>query len=85
MAIDSYRTTINANFEQRREIFKELHFDKDDRNVTVTDFDKMSAATASKIHNLNKVINKYLDLQSDLNWLNHLIKEKQKESSSDLV
>jgi len=64
LALDRYRTVINANFDRRRDIFKELDTDQDDRILAITEFDKVSEATAAEVKNLEKEINKYLELIS---------------------
>ncbi len=64
LSLDRYRTVINANFDRRREIFKELDNDEEDRILSITEFDKVSEATASEVKNLEKEINKYLELIS---------------------
>lgn len=65
LEIDNYRTAIIANFDKRREIFKELEVDKADRTLTITEFDKVSAASAAQVRNLDKEMNKYYELKSE--------------------
>lgn len=65
IALDSYRTTINSNFDKRREIFNELDVDLSDRTLTITSFDKLSAASAAEVRNLAKEMNKYYELKSE--------------------
>lgn len=84
LTLDNYRNAINSNFERRRDIFKELKMDKDDRNLTITKFDKLSSSSASEIKNLNKEINKYLELKSEESWLSFLIREKEMEPQGEI-
>ena len=84
LAIDHYRNAINGNFEKRRDIFKELNLDKNDRNLAITKFDHLSNCSASQIKNLRKEVEKYLDLKADESWLNYLIKEKEGDSDSNI-
>ncbi len=58
--------------------------DQNDRNLTITKFDKLSSTSASEIKNLGKEISKYLDLKSQESWLNYLIREKESQSDGDL-
>jgi hypothetical protein len=58
--------------------------DKNDRNLTITKFDKLSSTSASEIKNLSKEVNKYLELKSEESWLNYLIREKEGEVESNI-
>jgi hypothetical protein len=58
--LNNYRTAINANFDQRREIFQDLCLDKEDRNIRMTNFDKMLNSTVTEIKHLNNEYKKYL-------------------------
>lgn len=51
--------------------------DLNDRNLTISKFDKLSSSSASEIKNLSKEISKYLELKSQESWLNYLIREKE--------
>jgi hypothetical protein len=84
LAIDHYRNAINANFDKRRDVFRELKMDQNDRNLTITKFDKLSSTSASEIKNLSKEISKYLELKSQESWLSYLIREKESQSDGDL-
>ena len=85
LEIEAYRSKINSNFEQRRELFQALAPNQAHRNTTVTDFDKISTQAADSISDLAKEIGKYLDLKAQTNWLVLLIREKEYEQASDLA
>jgi hypothetical protein len=58
--------------------------DQYDRNLDITQFDRLSSTSASEIKNLSKEVNKYLELKSQESWLSYLIRQKEMEVQSDL-